>query len=183
MKKKILSSIAAATALALSMSTAAFAEVYDEAGTEVEVAVQVVAAEIANVISVDISWDDLTFVYNAAGDAEWDSDALEYGEDGGSWEEAEKVLTATNYSNVAVDISAEVAMNDELTGEEDPIGDKVTLTTSVDDTPLNLDSVANGEVTEAPTGEITVTVEGNPANKEFEGTLATITLTIAPNEG
>lgn len=99
--KKILLTVLA-LALVLSLGTAAFAVI--NGGTSATVTGKYIAAD-SQVISVELAWDSMEFIYTLTGSAtKWNADDHQYEGDDlvGTWSGGAKTLTVTNHSNATV---------------------------------------------------------------------------------
>ena len=173
MKLKKITSVLAAAALVCTMSTTAFAADQTDVGTgnynaDVKGTYQA-GGSSATVYSVDITWDDMSFTYTAAGEGTWNPETHEYDDASeASWSES-KDITVTNHSNAAVTATAKF--------EADSGYESTTMTFG-----NNGATVATAEGTEfakAPSATITVTPGGTLAESANGGKIGTITVTIA----
>ena len=69
--------------------------------TEIDVNGKYIEGNAATMISVDITWDDMSFEYND-GERTWDPNKHEYITSGGSWTNEKKTVNVKNHSNTAV---------------------------------------------------------------------------------
>lgn len=95
--------------VALIIFTSSFGAVYavnndGTSSTDIEVNGVFQAGKEAGVkISVDVSWDEMSFTYVDGDKGEWQPDKHSYAEDAvGAWENETKTITVTNHSNAAV---------------------------------------------------------------------------------
>ena len=171
--KKFLAS-AFAFALAISASVTAFAANTDTndgtKGTDITVNGTYQAAEAAaDVISVDIAWDNMDFTYTAPSKGTWNASTHQYDNPTeGGWaatDGTDPKITVTNHSNVTVNASfAFAAAVDGLNG-------------SFTKTALVLDSAEGTELSNAPTDETAFSVSGSAI--DADKSLGTITVTVA----
>lgn len=108
--KKIFAAVLSLS-LALSMSVTVFAEGGSATvGEPTEQPIEVYAKYVkgssdAAVYSVDIVWDDMTFVYTETGTRIWDPTTHTYSEaTTGGWDKTAANLKVTNHSNKMVDV-------------------------------------------------------------------------------
>lgn len=171
--KKFLAS-AFAFALAISASVTAFAANTDTndgtKGTDITVNGTYQAAEAAaDVISVDIAWDNMDFTYTAGSKGTWNASTHQYDNPTeGGWAATsgtDPKITVTNHSNVPVNASFAFATAvDGLNG-------------SFTKTALVLDSAEGTELSNAPTGDTAFSVSG--AAIDADKSLGTITVTVS----
>lgn len=118
------------------------------------------------VYSVDVTWTDVAFIYNA-GTTTWNPSTHEYDAAGAaaSWTDGQGTVTVTNHSNAAVKatVSFEPASNGSAT---------VTIANNV----IALASAENTDKNDAPTGSATLTAGGAPT---ATGKIGTVKVTIA----
>lgn len=123
----------------------------------------------ADIVSVDIVWDDMNFTYTAPSKGTWNPENHQYeGGSNGSWAATngtDPKITLTNHSNV--DVKASFAFN----------SDVQNLNGCFTKDALVLNSAEGTELANAPKSETTFSVSGSAidANK----TLGTITVTVA----
>ena len=122
----------------------------------------------ADVISVDIVWDNMDFTYTAPSKGSWNASTHEYeNATDGCWAATggtDPKITATNHSNVTVNASFAFATAvDGLNG-------------SFTKTALVLDSAEGTELSNAPTGETAFSVSGSAI--DADKSLGTITVTV-----
>ena len=174
MKLKKITSLLAAAALTCAMGTTAFAE--DGVGTgnynaDVKGTYQAGDAS-APVYSVDITWEDMSFTYTAAGEGTWNPETHEYDDASEASWSSSKNITVTNHSNAAVTATAAFQAD---TGYTD-----VTMTFG-ENNGNTIATAVGTQVGEAPSATITVTPSGDlPA--DTNGTIGSVTLTIAAAE-
>ena len=171
--KKFLAS-AFAFALAISASVTAFAANTDTndgtKGTDITVNGTYQAAEAAaDVISVDIAWDNMDFTYTAGSKGTWNASTHQYDNPTeGGWAATsgtDPKITVTNHSNVPVNASFAFATAvDGLNG-------------SFTKTALVLDSAEGTELSNAPTDETAFSVSGSAI--DADKSLGTITVTVS----
>ena len=175
MKLKKITSLLAAAALTCAMGTTAFAE--DGVGTgnynaDVKGTYQA-GGSGAVVYSVDITWEDMSFTYTAAGQGTWDPENHSYtGGSEASWSSS-KNITVTNHSNAAVTATAAFQAD---TGYTD-----VTMTFG-ENNGNTIATAVGTQVGEAPSATITVTPGGTLAESADGGKIGTITVSIAAAE-
>lgn len=169
--KKILTGILA-LALAASMAVPAFAgEAKSDGttGTDITVNGTYQAAETpADVVSVDIAWDNMDFTYTAGSKGTWNASTHQYDNPTeGGWAATsgtDPKITVTNHSNVPV--NASFAFTTAVDG----------LNGSFTKTALVLDSAEGTELSNAPTGETAFSVSGSAI--DADKSLGTITVTV-----
>ena len=174
MYMKKLVSLLAAAALTCAMGTTAFAE--DGVGTgnynaDVKGTYQAGGAS-ATMYSVDITWEDMSFTYTAAGQGTWDPENHSYtGGSEASWSSS-KNITVTNHSNAAVTATAKFEAD---SGYESTSMEFVNNGATV--------ATAEGtQVSAAPSATITVIPGGTLAESANGGKIGTITVSIAAAE-
>jgi len=170
-----------ALALIMSMSVTAFAAENTAtntgtAGTPITVNGTYTAGNAAATkVSVNITWDAMTFTYTGATEGTWDPATHGYtGSTAGGWSTETATITVTNHSNAAVNATLSfVASVDGVTGT-------FTETSgTANDNVLNLDTAVGTEVANAPTTSAEFGI-GGAAITESK-TLGTITVAIATN--
>ena len=175
--KKLLAS-AFAFALVMSMSAAAFAV---EARFDEDMSIPVSGtyqegASAAEVVYVDVTWDDMDFTYTAPSKGDWNpkTHAYEDGDEGGwaATDGADPKITVTNHSNTGV--KASFAFNSTVSGLTGAF-------TGLSDDTMTLPSAEGTDLEDAPTGETAFCVSG--AGIEQNETLGTITVTVAQEAG
>lgn len=141
-----------------------------------------VPANVADVISVDISWGAMNFTYTAPSLGTWNPDSHTYtGGTEGGWSTNKPSITVTNHSNAAVEASFRFAAADGVTttgtfytkGE----GDTYTAITSTAAQKLSLATAIGTERANAPAGTLYFGVSGDAVSADQ--TLGNITVTIA----
>ena len=171
MKLKKITSVLAAAALVCTMSTTAFAE--DGVGTgnynaDVKGTYQAGGAS-ATVYSVDITWEDMSFTYTAAGQGTWDPENHSYtGGSEASWSSS-KNITVTNHSNAAVTATAKFEADSGYESTSMEFGNNGATVATAEGT----------QVSAAPSATITVTPGGTLAKSANGGRIGEITVTIA----
>ena len=115
-------------------------------------------------ISVDITWDDMSFEYND-GERTWDPNKHEYITSGGSWTNEKKTVNVKNHSNTAV--KAEFSFASSLDG----------ITGSFDNKTLQLETAVGKAVENAPAASTNFGISGSKINTDAK--LGTITLNIS----
>ena len=174
MNMKKITTLLAAAALTCAMGTTAFAADQDGVNTgdytaDVKGTYQAGGAS-ATVYSVDITWEDMSFTYTAAGQGTWDPENHSYtGGSEASWSSS-KNITVTNHSNAAVTATAAFQAD---TGYTD-----VTMTFG-ENNGNTIATAVGTQVGEAPSATITVTPGGTLADTANGGKIGTITVTIA----
>lgn len=163
--KKIITGIFA-LALAGAMSLPSFAVTNDGmAGTGIKVnGTHTASADPDTVISADVIWDDLTFVYQD-GDKSWDASAHQEVAAEGAWEATQKAITVKNHSNVA--IKATLSFATDVEG----------LTGNFDKTVLELPTAEGTERNNAPAGSAMFGVSGSKITEDRK--IGTVTVSIA----
>ena len=118
------------------------------------------------VYSVDVTWTDVAFTYDA-GTTVWNPSTHAYDAPGASakWEDAEGSVKVTNHSNAAVDVT--VAFESANNG---------TATVAVANGSFTLNSAVDTVKDAAPNATATLTASGAPTS---DSKLGTITVTIA----
>ena len=176
MNMKKLVSMLVAAALVCTMSTTAFAADQDGVSTgnynaDVKGTYQAGGAS-ATVYSVDITWEDMSFTYTAAGQGTWDPENHSYtGGSEASWSSS-KNITVTNHSNAAVKATAKFVADSGYESTTMTFGNnEATVATAV-----------GTEVASAPSATITVTPGGTLAESANGGKIGTITVSIAAAE-
>lgn len=174
MNMKKITTLLAAAALTCAMGTTAFAE--DGVGTgnynaDVKGTYQAGGAS-ATMYSVDITWEDMSFTYTAAGEGTWNPETHEYDDASeASWSES-KDITVTNHSNAAVKATAKFEADSGYESTTMTFGNnEATVATAVDT-----------EVASAPSATITVIPGGTLAESANGGKIGTITVSIAAAE-
>lgn len=174
MHMKKITTLLAAAALTCAMGTTAFAA--DQTGVntgdytaDVKGTYQAGGAS-ATMYSVDITWEDMSFTYTAAGQGTWDPENHSYtGGSEASWSSS-KNITVTNHSNAAVTATAAFQADPGYTDVTMTFGEKNgnTIATAV-----------GTQVSAAPSATITVTPGGTLAKSANGGRIGEITVTIA----
>ena len=171
--KKLLTGILT-LALAAAMSVPAFAANSatnnGTAGTDITINGKFLAGSAAaDVISVDIAWDEMSFTYTEGGKGTWNPESHAYdGATVGGWTATNGTnpkITVTNHSNV--DVQASFAFNGAIEG----------LIGSFTKNVLVLDTAENTARDNAPTGETAFSVDGTAI--DADKSLGTITVTVA----
>lgn len=132
--------------------------------TEIDVNGKYIEGNAATMISVDITWDDMSFEYND-GERTWDPNKHEYITSGGSWTNEKKTVNVKNHSNTAV--KAEFSFASSLDG----------ITGSFDNKTLQLETAVGKAVENAPAASTNFGISGNKINTDAK--LGTITLNIS----
>lgn len=128
------------------------------------------AATTPTVYSVDLTWDDMTFTYNASGTRTWDPDTHTYTDSTTSgWSKTTADVTATNHSNAQVTVSFQYEGKGDTGVTGSMSKDSFTLAAGVENKP-----------DEAASDTSTLTISGTPnSSVTAEGvTVGTITVTI-----
>ena len=173
MNMKKITSLLAAAALTCAMGTTAFAE--DGVGTgnynaDVKGTYQAGSAS-ATVYSVDITWEDMSFTYTAAGEGTWNPETHEYsGATQASWSESKNIVV-TNHSNAAVTATASFQADGGYEAVSMTFGNNGQQISSAVDTAY--DQAPNLTISVTPSGDL-------PA--DTNGTIGSVTLTIAAAE-
>ena len=176
MKLKKITSVLAAAALVCTMSTTAFAADQTGVGTgnynaDVKGTYQAGDAS-ATVYSVDITWEDMSFTYTAAGQGTWDPENHSYtGSSEASWS-GSKNITVTNHSNAAVKATAKFEADSGYESTSMEFGNNGATVATAEGT----------QVSAAPSATITVTPSGTLAESANGGKIGTITVSIAAAE-
>lgn len=132
--------------------------------TEIDVNGKYIEGNAATMISVDITWDDMSFEYND-GERTWDPSKHEYITSGGSWTNEKKTVNVKNHSNTAV--KAEFSFASSLDG----------ITGSFDNKTLQLETAVGKAVENAPAASTNFGISGSKINTDAK--LGTITLNIS----
>ena len=132
--------------------------------TEIDVNGKYIEGNAATMISVDITWDDMSFEYND-GERTWDPNKHEYITSGGSWTNEKKTVNVKNHSNTAV--KAEFSFASSLDG----------ITGSFDNKTLQLETAVGKAVENAPAASTNFGISGSKINTDAK--LGTITLNIS----
>ncbi|WP_455501699.1 hypothetical protein [Gemmiger sp.] len=121
--------------------------------------------------SVDITWGEMAFTYNAASEGTWNPKTHQYDdrEGSGNWSASGNTVTVTNHSNTAVTVNLTYTAAegyDYIHSKFDK--DSITLTTA-----------EGTEVTNAPHDTATLTLEGDlRSDVKPSTTVGTITVTL-----
>ena len=139
-----------------------------------DVKITVTPAESSEVVSVDITWDDLSFSYTGASET-WDpSDHTnKFSGGSGSWSPVNKTIKVTNHSNIAVTATGTLG-NGTTTGAVTD-GVKATIASNTFELATAVDTLYS----KAPNNSMTVSVDGTPTAKKSNVTLDTVTITIS----
>lgn len=176
--KKLLA-IVLALALTAALSATAFAATYDTLTDEgisenKDVVIKVTAEgedeDAEKVYKVVINWDELTFNFFSTVSAEdltYDPNTHEYTNIAGDWEKTTAAISVENHSNAEVVVNASMS-NDGV------VVHGVTATLTGDEAEQKLGSAL--ALSEAPTAEYTVSIEGTPRILNF--TIGTVEVTI-----
>lgn len=176
--KKIISLILALT-LVMSMSVTAFAT--ENTGTLTAAGNQTIevsgtynaGSTAATKVSVDITWDAMTFTYTGASEGEWNPATHGYtGSIAGGWSENTATITVTNHSNAAVNATLSFYAN--VNGVE---GTFTESSGTANDNILNLTTAVGTNKDAAPTASTEFGISGAAINESK--TLGTITVAIA----
>ena len=128
-------------------------------------------SELIHVYAVSFSTTEVVFEWNNDASTIWNPDTLKYEStnDEGSWIGQTQTITVNNYSDVAIEVSAD---------NTSPDSSDENVTISVDG-PLNLDSAYEGTATgSVKSGKITVSVDGTPEIYPTATEIGTFTLTV-----
>ena len=120
------------------------------------------------VYSVDVTWTDLTFEYNA-GKAQWDPQDHDYTSDvitGAGWVDSSGSITVTNHSNAKVGVTITFEKASAANGN---------ATLSISNSSYTLESAENTTVANAPYKKSTITASGTPTHN---GSLGSLIVTI-----
>lgn len=98
---------AVALALACALSTAAFAETMETGTKQIDViAKHNDGTTTATVYSVDVTWDDMTFIYNESGSKTWNPDTHTHTDNTtAGWNKTSAAIKVTNHSNAGVNVN------------------------------------------------------------------------------
>ena len=187
--KKIVSLILA-LALVMSMSITAFAT--ENTGTltdtsnnkEITVTGTYNAGgSAANKVSVTITWENMSFTYNAASQGEWNPTSHTYtGSTTAGWAESSNKITVTNHSNVDVNATFTFAkanaVTTELTGSFS--GTSTVGKAAITNGTVKLNAGVVNEVDNADKVEAKLALTGSlPENWTADNTIGTVTVAIA----
>lgn len=187
MKKLLVT--ATAIALVASLPAPAFAAETNTgtAPTSITVAGAYKAAVDADEkISVDITWDNMTFTYDAGSKGSWDKNTHSYinGTDPG-WSTKKSNITIANHSNTAVKAGFAWTQNSNVSGKidgtfymnENPVN-SLTLESADQDQYREWDFTENTISYKAPKATVQFGISGDSISKA-ENALGTITVSIA----
>lgn len=121
--------------------------------------------------SVDITWGEMAFTYNAASAGKWNPDTHQYdgGESGGKWTYSGNTVTVTNHSNTDVTVNLTYTAAEGFDG----------ISGVFDNASLPLVTAVGTPVNEAPTAMATLTLDGDLRSDVNPGTtVGTITVTL-----
>ena len=166
--KKFITILALALVVSLCASFAVSAETItglSNASENATVTYTAASDSTEKVYSVDVTWNDVAFSYNA-GENTWNPSEHAYTGASGSWGSDNGTVTVTNHSNAAVTAT--------LSFTKAADNGNVTMTFS-DGGVINLDTAEDTDVNDAPTGTVTLTPGGTPAKT---GTIGTVKVTI-----
>ena len=169
--RKIITILALVLTVALCASFAASAVTVSglsSATTEATVNYTAAGNDPEKVYSVDVTWNDVEFSYNA-GTKQWNPSTHEYDDAAngtqGSWTESTGTVTVANHSNAAV--KATVTFETSNNG---------TATVSFSNGGvINLDTAEGKATNAAPSGSTTLTASGAPT---ANGKIGTVKVTI-----
>ena len=124
------------------------------------------SGDTGDLISADVQWEDLSFVYKEA-TKEWNPRKHEYSVDESTagWKDSNGKITVTNYSDVAIDVDIGFTQSDPPNG---------TVVLNVDKPKLELDKMA--DVNQPPTATAIVTASGVPSGGQT--LIGTITVRV-----
>ncbi|MBO7302652.1 MAG: hypothetical protein J6U68_00520, partial [Clostridia bacterium] len=108
-------------------------------------------AVVPDTISVDVTWQDITFEYNASGGT-WQPESHSYADGGGEdtgWVDSSGEITVTNKSNVALDVTVTY---------KPPTTPNGTVSLAVDDSEVSLNAMSST----APSHTFVITAQGIP---------------------
>lgn len=178
-----------AAALTLTAGTNAFAADAGsksdvKSGTEITVnGIYKETAEAEEVISVDVKWDAMKFVYALRSDGDWNpkTHAVEGASEDPGWLNQTRTIEVVNHSNVGVTASMSFKKNDAVTGTL--TGSFTETNGDANDGVLTLANAAEGEslgnYDKAPKDSAEFGISGDAIAKDQ--TLGTITVSIAKN--
>lgn len=160
---------AVALALACALSTAAFAETMETGTKQIDViAKHNDGTTTATVYSVDVTWDDMTFIHNESGSKTWNPDTHTHTDNTtAGWNKTSAAIKVTNHSNAAVKATASYspATGYESAGMSFGTNGN-TIATAVG---TGYDSAPNTTITVTPSGSLPESTNGK---------IGTITVTI-----
>lgn len=126
------------------------------------------------IISVDVAWEDMHFIYYATQQGTWKPETHTYdGDKTAKWNKTTSDITVTNHSNV------------EITADLSYTASVSTVTGTLSATTIELANAAEGDslgdTTKAPSGTSTFTIDGYMESSD--SALGTITVALKENEG
>ena len=126
----------------------------------------------ATVYSVDITWGSMEFTYTSASNGTWNPTTHRYdGGGSGNWSctgDANKI-TVTNHSNAAVNAQFSYAPESGYTG----------ISGTFSNNTLNLATAVGTEVSNAPSGSVTLSLTGELSSETAANTkIGTVTVTL-----
>lgn len=174
MKIKKITSLLAAAALVCTMSATALAA--DGVGTgDYEANVKGTyqpGGATAIIYSVDITWDEMSFTYTAAGVGTWDPDSHQYGAGSKASWSGSKTITVTNHSNAAVKATASFQADSGYESTRMSFGNNGSTISTAEGTAVG----------SAPSKKITVTPTGSLSENAKGGRIGTITVKVSTAE-
>ena len=120
------------------------------------------------IYSVDVTWNDVSFSYNA-GTTQWNPDKHDYSAAGAgaAWTDDEGYVTVANHSNANVAVKVEFVS-----------ANNGTATVAVDNGNFTLDSAVGKATTAADAKSATLTADGAPTS---DAKIGSIKVTISAN--
>ena len=166
--KKIITGILA-LALAGAASLPALAVTNDgTAGTPITVEGEFISSSDAStVISVDIAWDSLEFIYQD-GDKTWDPTKHQNVASEGAWETDTKTITMTNHSNAPIKATLSF------------VSDASEITGTFDKSELMLPTAENTDPASAPADSAEFGISGGRIDADCK--IGTITVSVAKDD-
>lgn len=173
MKKKLLS-VLIAIAMVSSLSVTAFAATVTEDGGESSADVKgtyVAGKTTPTVYSVDVAWGSMEFTYTDEYIGDWNPATHNYVNPiPAAWScdtDANKV-TVTNHSNTAITATFDYTQKSEYT----------SVTGAFSNTPLDIPSAVNTEVSAAPNASSSLSLNGDLSKEASNITVGTVTVSI-----
>lgn len=145
------------------------------------VTVKCVTDDTTKVYRVDVTWDSLEFTYSfedASGNkGTWNPDTHTYDiANPKGWDKSSASIKVTNHSNAPVAYSATLSVTS-----------KNGVTAALEDSESNLATAVGTTVSGAPSGSITLKIDGKPAEAAFSDTnsftFGTVTVAISRYTG
>ncbi|MBR4942214.1 MAG: hypothetical protein IKZ19_09480 [Clostridia bacterium] len=172
--RKIIAVVLVAAMLA-ACSVCAFAETNTGNNTSIPVEGQFTQGQIAGkMISVDITWEAMTFTYVSGNEGQWVPDRHEYTDvTQGYWTDTSKNITVTNHSNTSVEANFVFAAAEGT----DITGQFTETSGTANDDKLELETAVNTAYSNAPSAVASFKITGGTI--EENRALGTITVAIS----